>query len=133
MSIKKGLWYSYVCFVTSCLYFSFGLDINVEFGFVFLTLSTVLVWLWTRFIPTYPPFIMLCESPHGRIVSLPPEMAALRHERPFSGWGETILPCGYICIAANPEQLIQKYNKSEAQITQLYQLIKDRISIKLTS
>ena len=35
MSIKKGSWYSYVCFVTSCLYFSFDLDINVEFGFVF--------------------------------------------------------------------------------------------------
>ena len=29
---------------------------------------------------------MLCESPHGGIASVPPEMAALRHERPFSGW-----------------------------------------------
>ena len=51
----------------------------------------------------------------------------------ISGGEETILPCGYLPKAANPEQLIQKYNKSEAQNHTIESINQGSYSIKLTS
>ena len=53
--------------------------------------------------------------------------------RNFSGGEETITPCGNPAIAANPEQLIQKYNQSEAQNHTTVSIKQGSPCIKLTS
>ena len=53
----------------------------------------------------------------------------MRYEKPFFAKEDTVPPCGYLSIAADPKQLISKYKKNKVQSILIYQLIKDRISI----
>ena len=64
---------------------------------------------------TYNQYESVWRKFKAYVIETDPVSIDLNFVMSFSGGEETIPPCGYLAKAANPEQLIQKYNKSEAQ------------------